>query len=641
MVESELYPLLSRSGFQIPPFRRFALNEPIELDFYPVALKVESPKIIHKSDVGGVSISLANSNAVETARSKMIERIAGHGIALDAHDGFIATAMIQGEELFAGVVDDPIFGQTILFGKGGVLLELYRDVCYIDIHADEDEILRAIRTTKISKLFEGFRGAKPMMGEIVTFIQNLQNFIKNNPKIRECDLNPVIFNPKGLHVVDARIAYHETLPTHVSAPRKRTDFFENRSVAVIGASNDPNKVGYAIAHNALSFKGQLYLVNAKGGSFEGHHLYTSLDEIESQIDTAVITIPSSHVIETIESLIPKGAKNIIIVSAGFKEVGDTRSEERLRELAEEHNLNIIGPNCLGYYESTQSLNLTFGSSNIKKGSLALIAQSGAVLSSLMDKATQEGIGFSHILSAGNMADMGFADIITMLSSDPECEAISLYAEGIQEGKAFLEALRRCSKPIRVYKAGKSPQARKAAFSHTGNLSGDYPMFRGLLESVGVKMVDSIEALLYARNFENIAVITNAGGPGTIITDVIIERGSKLYTLSETDLSALDAILPSNWSRNNPIDIIGDARSERFKAALECVDKMEGVDLIYLLITPQMMTDTLNIVRLLDQPWSKPVFPILLGGSMMSEAILFLRQHEKPCFTTLHEAGAFL
>lgn len=641
MVESELYPLLSKSGFQIPPFRRFALNEPIELDFYPVALKVESKKIVHKSDVGGVSISLANSDAVETARIRMIERIAEHGIVLDPHDGFIATAMVQGEELFAGVVDDPIFGQIILFGKGGVLLELYRDVCYIDIHADEAEILRALRTTKISKLFEGFRGAKPMIGEIVTFIQNLQRFIKNNPRIRECDLNPVIFNSKGLHVVDARIDYHVEVSAAASHPHNRSNFFDNRRVAVIGASNDPTKVGYAIAHNALSFKGNLYLVNAKGGTFEGHRLYCSLDEIDGAIDTAVITIPSSHVIETIEALIPKGAKNIIIVSAGFKEVGDTRSEERLSELAKEHNLNIIGPNCLGYYKSTQSLNLTFGSPNIKQGSLALIAQSGAVLSSLMDKATQEGIGFSHILSAGNMADMGFADIIAMLSSDPECQAISLYAEGIQEGKAFLESLRRCTKPIRVYKAGKSPQARKAAFSHTGNLSGDYPMFRGLLESVGVKMVDSIEALLYARNFENIAVITNAGGPGTIITDVIIERGAKLYSLSETDLKALDAVLPSNWSRNNPIDIIGDARSERFEAALRCVDAMEEVDLIYLLITPQMMTDTLNIVRLLDRPWNKPVFPILLGGSMMSEALLFLRQHEKPCFTTLYEAGAFL
>jgi acyl-CoA synthetase (NDP forming) len=641
MGESELYTLLSQSGFQVPTFRRFSLNDPFDIDFYPVALKIESPLVVHKSDIGAVEISLADSDQATAAKNRILNRIAEHNIILNPYDGFIATAMMSGEELFAGVVDDPIFGQVILFGKGGVLLELYRDVCYIDLHADRAEILRALHTTKISKLFEGFRGAKPIMEQIVLFIQKLQRFIVDRPDIRECDLNPVILNSNGLYVVDARIRTDAASPDSQTTLRQRSNFFDNRTVAVIGVSNDPNKVGYAIAHNALGFEGKLYLVNAKGGTFEGHPLYTSLNDIDDTIDTAVITIPSGRVIETIETLIPKGIKNIIIVSAGFKEVGDIQSENRLSALAQQHNLNIIGPNCLGYYESTKNLNLTFGSSSIKKGSLALIAQSGAVLSSLMDKATQEGIGFSHILSAGNMADMGFADIITMLSADPECEAISLYAEGIQEGKAFLEALRRCVKPIRVYKAGKSPQARKAAFSHTGNLSGDYPMFRGLLESVGVKMVDSIEALLYAQTFENIAVITNAGGPGTIITDVIIERGAKLYTLNADDLNTLDSVLPSNWSHNNPIDIIGDARSDRFEAALRCVDTMEGVDMIYLLITPQMMTDTLNIVHLLDQPWNKPIFPILLGGAMMAEALLYLRERSHPCFTTLHEAGAFL
>ncbi|MDD5159023.1 MAG: acetate--CoA ligase family protein [Sulfuricurvum sp.] len=641
MLESELYPLLSQSGFQIPRFRRFALNEPIALDFYPVALKVESPKIIHKSDIGGVSLSLSDNDALETARTQMVNRIAEHGIVLDPQDGFIATAMIQGEELFAGVVDDPIFGQIILFGKGGVLLELYRDVCYIDIHADEAEIIRALHTTKISKLFEGFRGSKPMTAEIVKFIQILQRFIKTHPNIRECDLNPVIFNAHGLHVVDARIDYHKTLPDNTPVTRHRNNFFDNRTVAVIGASTDPNKVGYAIARNALSFSGKLYLVNQKGGSFDGHPLLSSLDDINDTIDTAVITIPSHRVLETIEALIPKGVKNLIIVSAGFKEIGDTQSEERLSTLAQQHNLNIIGPNCLGYFEAKHSLNLTFGSPNIHKGSLALIAQSGAVLSSLMDKATQEGIGFSHILSAGNMADMNFADIIAMLTDSPECEAISLYAEGIRDGKAFLNSLRNCPKPIRVYKAGKSPQARKAAFSHTGNLSGDYPMFQGLLESVGVKIVDSLEALLYPRSFDNIAIITNAGGPGTILTDCIIERGAKLYTLTVRDIDALNAVLPSNWSNNNPIDIIGDAQSERFEAALRCVDAIEAIEMIYLLITPQMMTDTLNIVRLLEYPWKKPIYPILLGGAMMSDALSYLRKHTKPCFTTLHEASAFL
>lgn len=644
MVESELYHLLEQSGFHIPQFRRFGLNDPISLTFYPIALKIESPAVVHKSDVGAVAISIPDSDEAAIARTRILNNIAEHNIILNADtDGFIATEMVKGEELFVGVVDDPIFGKTILFGKGGVLLELYRDVCYIDVHADRSEIERALRTTKISGLFTGYRGSRFSIETAIDFIQNVQNFLSDHPDIRECDFNPVILNDKGMSIVDARIQYSDAPPIPPAAKRSRTNFFDNRTVAVIGASLDPYKVGYAISRNALSFTGTLYLVNAKGGVFEGHKLYTSIDDIAEPIDTAVITIPASHVLETVEQLIPKGVKNLIIVSAGFKEIGDMKSEERLFELADTHNLNIIGPNCLGYYESTRSLNLTFGSSSVKEGSLALIAQSGAVLSSLMDKAAQQGIGFSHILSAGNMADLDFADIITMLDQSPQCEAISIYAEGIREGKALLDAIRRCTKPIRIYKAGKSPQARKAAFSHTGNLSGDYPMFKALLESVGVKTVDSIEALLYRSSprTSHIAIITNAGGPGTILTDCIIDKGAMLATLSPKAIADLDRLLPSNWSRNNPIDIIGDARSERFEAALRYVDSLDEIGMVYLLITPQMMTDTLNIVKLLEHTWHKPVYPILLGGVMMHDAAEYLYEHRLPYFTTLQEASAFL
>jgi acetate---CoA ligase (ADP-forming) len=644
MVESELYPLLNQSGFQTPKFHRFSLTEPLLIDFYPVALKIESPKIVHKSDVGAVEISIPNNDEALIAKKRILKNIAEHKIDLDVDcDGFIATEMVKGEELFVGVVNDPIFGKTILFGKGGVLLELYRDVCYIDTYAERAEIERALRTTKISGLFKGYRGSHLNIDLAIDFIQKVQTFLSAHPDIQECDFNPVILNSEGFTVVDARIQYQETPPLPSQTKRTRSDFFDNRTVAVIGASLDPSKVGYAIAHNSLSFTGTLYLVNAKGGRFEGRSLYTSIDDINDTIDTAIITIPASHVIETVEQLIPKGVKNLIIVSAGFKEIGDTASEDRLFALADTHNLNIIGPNCLGYYEATRSLNLTFGSSNVKAGSLALIAQSGAVLSSLMDKAAQQNIGFSHILSAGNMADLDFADIITMLDHSPECEAISIYAEGIREGKELLSAIRHCTKPIRIYKAGKSPQARKAAFSHTGNLSGDYPMFKALLESVGVKMVDSIEALLYRSSPKDssIAVITNAGGPGTILTDYIVDKGAVLTTLTEEALAGLDLLLPSNWSRNNPIDIIGDARSDRFETALNYVDSLDNVGMVYLLITPQMMTDTLNIVKLMERPWHKPIYPILLGGVMMHEAAQYLYERRIPYFTTLQEASAFL
>lgn len=644
MVESQLYPMLESAGFRTPRYLRFPLDAEAEIDFYPVALKIESPGIVHKSDVGGVALSLHDGPALERAREKMLLDLQTHGITPDPDtDAFIVTEMIRGEEFFVGVIDDPIFGKTILFGKGGVLLELYRDVCYIDVNAGRDEIKRSLRTTKISRLFEGYRGSQTGIETAIDLIEKVQHFLTANPDISECDLNPLILDGEGFCVVDARVRFHD-LP--VSAPntkRIRNSFFDNRTVAVIGASSNPEKVGYAIAKNALSFQGKLYLLNTRGGNFEGIEMVRSLDEIDDTIDTAVITIPSSHVLETIGQLLPKGVKNIIVVSAGFKEIGDTQSEQKLLKLARDHDLNIIGPNCLGYYNSRPSLNLTFGSDAIKPGSLALIAQSGAVLSSLMDKAVQNGIGFSHILSTGNMADMDFADIVTMLGNAPECEAISIYAEGIQEGKAFLDALRSCSKPVRIYKAGKSPEARKAAFSHTGNLSGDYPMFKGLLEASGVKMVDTIEALLYpaANHYDRIAIITNAGGPGTILTDYIIERGKTLHPLNEEEIRRLGEVLPSNWSHNNPIDIIGDARSDRFEAVLERVDSFAGVGLIYLLITPQMMTDTLNIVKLLDKPWNKPIYPILLGGEMMEEAMTYMHRNRLNAFTTLQEASAFL
>lgn len=644
MTESQLYPMLRSGGFRTPRYLRFGLNDISAVDFFPVALKIESPRIVHKSDVGGVLLSICDAASLQQAKERIAQNIADHGIPFDAdQDAFIASEMIRGEELFAGVVDDPIFGRTILFGKGGVLLELYRDVCYIDLHAGPQEIRRALLTTKIGRLFEGYRGAKTTLDAAVGFIAAFQKFLLDRPEIAECDLNPVILNDEGFTVVDARIRARD-IPSAAPQPaRRRTDFFENRTVAVIGASLNPDKVGYAIAKNALSFKGKLYLVNARGGNFEGREMHTSLDDINDTIDTAVITIPSAHVLETIEALIPKGVKNVIVVSAGFKEVGDTQSEEKLLSLAREHNLNIVGPNCLGYYAARHSLNLTFGSGSVQPGSLALIAQSGAVLSSLMDKAVQLGIGFSHILSTGNMADMGFSDIITMLEHSDECKTISIYAEGIQEGKAFLDALRNCSKPVRIYKAGKSPEARKAAFSHTGNLSGDYPMFKGLLESIGIKTVDTIEALLnpIAHDIDRIAIITNAGGPGTILTDYIIDKGKKLYALSEEDIRTLDEILPSNWSRNNPVDIIGDARSDRFEAALKRIDSMKEVGMVYLLITPQTMTDTLDIVKLLEHPWNKPVYPILLGGEMMGEALNYLHQRRICAFTTLQDATSFL
>lgn len=644
MTESQIYDTLKNYGFLITPYCSFGLTETPSIDFFPVALKIESEKVVHKSNFGAVKLNINSMEALERAKDEIIANIRAKEVLLDATDRFIATQMVSGIELYVGLVDDDIFGKTIVFGMGGVFLELYKDVSYIDIYADDAEIQRAIGLTKISKVFEGFRSFDFSIDTAVAFIQRVQNFAKANPDIIELDFNPVILTKEGLKIADARIKKGEPKPEKLGTLREnRPPFFSNQRVVLIGASSDPTKVGYSIAKNSLSYGGELLFVNAKGGELFGKKLYTSIAHIEGDIDTAVIMIPSNTVIESIKELIPRNLKNLIIISAGFKETGDNESEQLIATLSNEHNFNVIGPNCLGYLNGAENLNLTFGIDGLKNGNLALLSQSGAVLSALMDKAYDAGVGFSHLVSSGNMVDLDFAEMIDMLNREETCNTISIYAEGIQNGKEFLRAIRESQKKIYIFKTGKSAQSKKAAFSHTGNLSGNYAMFKGLIESVGAKIEENIEALLFnpSNEVNNILIVTNAGGPATILTDYIIDQGKTLYTLSEDELDALNEVLPSNWSKNNPVDIIGDAMANRYEKTLDVVSKFEGVDLIYLLVTPQCMTDTLAIVQLCEREWGKKIYPILLGGHEMEEAKNYLRSRQKLFFKTLQSATSFL
>lgn len=644
MTESHIYDMLKSYGFLTTQYCSFGLHETPIIDFFPIAIKIESEKVVHKSDFGAVKLNINSMQELEKAKKEIIANIEAKGVTLNGNDRFIATEMISGIEVYVGLVDDEIFGKTIVFGMGGVFLELYKDVCYIDIYADEEEILRAIRLTKISKVFDGFRGFGFCIERAVELILSLQALAKANPDILELDFNPVILTDEGLKIADARIKRGEPkLEKRGTLRKNRNPFFNNQRVVLVGASSDPKKVGYAVAKNSLSYGGELFFVNARGGELFGKKLYKSIGEIEGEIDTAVMMIPSQVVVESIKELIPKNLKNLIIISAGFKEVGDFESEQLIAKLSRKHNVNVIGPNCLGYLNSTENLNLTFGIGGLKSGELALLSQSGAVLAALMDKAYDAGVGFSHLVSCGNMVDLDFAEMIDMLNQEETCQYISIYAEGIQNGKEFLRAIRESKKKIYIFKTGKSVESKKAAFSHTGNLSGNYAMFKGLIESVGAKMEENIEALLFnpLNEVNTVLIVTNAGGPATILTDYLIEQGKILYTLNEEEMSALNEILPSNWSKNNPVDIIGDAMADRYEKTLKIVTMFEGVDLIYVVVTPQNMTDSLAIAQLCEREWGKKIYPILLGGHEMEEAARYLVSRQKLFFKTLQSATSFL
>lgn len=624
MIESEIYGWLKQSGFPTPEYKVFGDDEQADVDFFPVALKIQSPRVVHKSDVGGVITNIPDAAALTIARQQIVSNLQQHGISINSGDKFIASHMCKGIELFFGVVNDPVFERVIVFGAGGIYAELFKDICFIDSEAGYDEIVRAILQTKISVLFtKGFRGIKYDIQPVIELVQKLQKL-----QVQELDFNPVILQPSRLTIVDARLSQSSKVNLH--KPVKHIPgFFKPANVAIIGASSQPGKVGYAVAKNTAA-QPNVFLVNPAIDELFGKKVYHSIAALPP-VDTAVLAIPAPAIAQAVEELGAKGVKNIIIITAGFKETG--QDEGFLQQLANKYQLNILGPNCLGAY--LNGINLTFAAGDVLPGPLNLFSQSGAILAELMDKAALKHYGFENAVSVGNMADIDFADLVNSYKgSNP----INLYVEGVAHGKNLLRAIRSSSAPVRIYKAGQNEAAGKAAFSHTGNMAGNYPMFCGLVKGAGAQVLNNIDGLLYPFVLNKILVITNAGGVGTVMSDLL---GDKLYQLTEEQKQQLSAVLPANWSNNNPVDIIGDAGPARFIKALQVADSF-GADAIYVIITPQFMTDTTAICQALTSVQFKTtMLPVLLGGPAMQEGKSHLTEHNITFFEELHEAVSFL
>jgi acyl-CoA synthetase (NDP forming) len=474
MLENEIYNWLRDRQINVPDFKLFKLNDELDVDFYPVALKIASPKIIHKSEFGGVVININDQIELRKAKQTILTNLRQHGIQPDEKDKFIVTRMYSGIELFFGIVNDPVFEKVIVFGAGGIFTELFKDICFIDSEADDEEIKNAIFQTRIATLFtKGFRGKKYNIHIIIDFIKKLQQV-----DVQEMDLNPVILSENTLTVVDARLLLNAR-PASSKQTKYLPELFAPEKIAIVGVSRHMEKIGYALAQNTSAHQA-VYFVNPKLNELLGRKVYKNIEELPL-IDTAVLAIPVHAIKEAIQKLITKKIKNIIIITAGFKEAG--RDEEFLKEIAQQYKINVVGPNCLGIY--VNGINLTFGTQDIHTGSVNLFSQSGAIVAELMDKAAFKKIGFENIISVGNMADVDFADLISSYSGS---NSINLYIEGISNGKNLLRSIRKSRSHIKIFKAGKSDVARKAAFSHTGNMAGNYEMFVSLLRSAGAKFV---------------------------------------------------------------------------------------------------------------------------------------------------------
>jgi acyl-CoA synthetase (NDP forming) len=625
MLENEIYDWLNTRQIATAQYKVFGLDEELKVDFYPVALKFLSDKVVHKSELGAVVTAIKNKQELESAKSEILSNLCKNNIQPDDKiDKLLLTKMYSGVELFFGIINDHCFGKVIAFGAGGTFVELLKDICFIDSEAGDDEIKTAISQTKIATLFTtGFRGKKYDIQLVVDMIKKLQQL-----DVEEMDLNPVMLSQDGLTVVDARLKKSTSISV-LKQIKYVPEIFSPGKVAIIGVSEHEEKIGYALAKNASNFQ-QIYFVNPHLQSLFGKKVYNDINALP-EVDTALLAISPGKITDAIVQLATKKVKQIVIITAGFKEAG--RDETFLKELAEKYQINIIGPNCIGIYSS--GMNLTFGTNDIHPGKANLFSQSGAIVAELMDKAALQNTGFENIISVGNMVDIDFADLVHSYQGN---NPINLYIEGISNGKNLLRAIRKSKVAIRIFKAGRTEAARKAAFSHTGNMAGNYEIFVHLLQAAGAKMLNNVNGLLYSYDFHKILVITNAGGAGTIMSDLISD---KLYQLSEEQILKLSEVLPKHWSKNNPIDIIGDASYERYSKALMVADNF-AADAIFVVITPQFMTKPEAICKLfIENNFKTKIFPVLLGGELMQTARRFLEENRISYFGELSEAVSFL
>ncbi len=387
------------------------------------------------------------------------------------------------------------------------------------------------------------------------------------------------------------------------------ELFEPKSIAIIGASNNEKKVGYTLMEKLKTFKGKVIPINKKNPVIHNLQAYKKVTDYKEKIDLAVIATPKKTVLKVLKNCGKKEIKNIIIISAGFSETGDFKTEKKILKIKNKYNMQILGPNCFGIIDTGKKLDLTFSKTTPKEGNIAFISQSGALGSYIIDL----GIKLSGFVSVGNMIDLDFADFVKYFDNDPQTKKIVIYLESLKHGKKFIDICKKSKKEIIVIKSGKTPKGSLATMSHTGSLATNSSIYSGAFKQAKIKEMNSLlhafdleqENIIEKIKGKKVAIVTNAGGAGALLTDKLSRKGYEI---------------------NGPKDILGTATSVEYKKAL---DKLEGhYDSVILLITPQTMTDLENIAETVSKSrWKYKLLVCFLGKKSIQEAIEILKKND--------------
>jgi acetyltransferase len=568
---------------------------------HPVVLKLCGAQIAHKTERGLVRLGLADDTAVRRAAEELLACARPE----DGEVRLLVGEMVRGSrELIAGLVQDPQLGPCVMLGLGGVLAEALGDVVFAAAPVSASEargMLRSLRSSGL--LLAPFRG-EPAVDEaaLVDLLVGLGRLAAERPDVRSVDVNPLIVRGATPIAVDALVELGAPAPKSLSTPRSADEVLERfaplfhpRGIIVAGASSHPGKFGFVVLHNLLRFgyTGEVFAVNREGAEVLGRKSFRDVAEVpEGAADLVFVCTPNSANPELLRACARKGVRAAFVASAGYGEAGrDGRVLEReLVAVADELGVLLAGPNGQGVISTPRSMCAQIVAPYPPPGRISIASQSGNLVSSFLNYAVESGIGVSKAISCGNSAQTTLADYLEYFGADPETSVALGYLEGIGDGPAFLSAVRGLTarKPLVLVKGGVAAEGKRAAASHTGSLASDDRVFDGICRQLGVARAATIEeAFEWAATFASqplprgrrVVVFTTAGGWGVLAADACAAAGLELVPLPEELRSAIDALVPARWSRNNPIDLAGGETRDTVPEVLDLICAQKEVDAV--------------------------------------------------------------
>jgi 3-hydroxypropionyl-CoA synthetase (ADP-forming) len=665
ITEESAKQILEKYGIKVPNHALVSSTSEAEENArrigFPIVAKIVSEDILHKTDVGGVKVGLNSEEEVKTTFDEMYTRLKEKYNV----KGVLLEKMVpRGVELIIGLQNDPQFGPCIMVGLGGIYTEIFKDVSFRVLPIGENDAYDMLESLKGKAILKGFRGSEPinldMLATAITRIGALGTDLAG--KYESIDFNPVVVYPDSYYVVDAKIILKENSSRNVistAAPNSNymDQFFNARSVALIGASPEVGKIGNSVLESLVKheYKGKVYPVNAKGyPEIMGLQAYKSLSDITDPVDVVIVTVDLRFVPDLLRECGRKNIHNMVVISGGGKELGGERAqiEKQIQELSKELKIRIIGPNCIGIFNGDNRLDCAFqGHARMirpKKGNVAFLSQSGTVGIAFME--TSDSFGLSKMISYGNRSDVDEADMIQYLAEDPKTEVIGLYVEGLGDGRKFLNtarsAIRKYGKPIVVFKNGRSTRGAKQAASHTGSLGGSYAVISGALAQAGIVSVDSYEELtgsLKALTWQplpegnRIAMVTNGAGPIIAAIDNFERLELQLAQISDSTMKAFKEHYPATYVIGNPCDVTGSASASDYEFAINAFMNDPNVDIImpwFVFQDDPLEEKIVDVLASFQRQKKKPLLVGAMGGPFTQAISNRIEQSNVPVYQSV-------